>query len=153
LVRHWRGELSLARSYWINYLVLGACAGLSFGALGAAINIRGVEQPVCWLISLGLTWSAITLFTIWSATGVWRAATAYRRAGKRFWGVAAKVTIALGAANLVYSLLFVAIPQGLGICEILAGDARLGSHQFKVVNNGSMLDFSGGISFGTAKEF
>jgi hypothetical protein len=153
MARHWRGEFSLPRSYWINYLLLGIGVGLAFGALGAVINLRGVEQPVCWLISLALTWSAITLFTIWSAIGVWRAATAYRRAGKRFWGVAAKVTIALGAANLVYSLVFVAIPQGLGICEILAGDARLGSHQFKVMNNGSMLDFSGGISFGTAKEF
>jgi hypothetical protein len=153
IARHWRGELSLPRSYWINYLVLGTGIGLAFGPLGAAISQRGVEQPVWWLISLGLTWSVISLFTIWGATGVWRAATAYRRAGKRFWGAAAKVIIGLGALNLVYSILFVAIPQAYGICEILAGDARLASHQFKVLNNGTMLDFSGGISFGTAKEF
>lgn len=153
IARHWRGELSLPRSYWINHLLLGIGVGLAFGALAAAINLSAVEQPVWWLISLGLTWSVVTLFTIWGATGVWRAATAYRRAGKRFWGVTAKVTIALGALNLVYSLLFVAIPQGLGIVEIVAGDARLASHQFKVLNNGTMLDFSGGISFGTAKEF
>ena len=153
MARHWRGELSLPRSYGITSLLLGIGGGLAFGALGAAINLRGVEQPVCWLISLALTWSAITLFTIWGAIGVWRAATAYRRAGKRFWGVAAKVTVTIGALNLVYSIPFVAIPQGLGIYEIVAGDARLASHQFKVLNNGSMLDFSGGISFGTAKEF
>ena len=153
IARHWRGEFSLPRSYWINYLVLGIGVGLAFSALSAAINQRAVEQPVYWLISLGLTWSAITLFTIWGAIGVWRAATAYRRAGKRFWGVAAKVTVALGALNLAYSIPFVAIPQGLGIYEIVAGDARLATHQFKVLNNGSMLDFSGGISFGTAKEF
>ena len=153
IARHWRGEFSLPRSYWINYLVLGTGVGLAFGVLGAAINLRAGEQPVRWLISLGLTWSAIILFTIWGAIGVWRAATAYRRSGKRFWGAAAKVTMALGALHLVYSLLFVAIPQGLGIYEIVAGDARLASHQFKVLNNGTMLDFSGGISFGTAKEF
>ena len=151
--RHWRGELSLPRSYWINYLVLGSCAGLSFGVLGAAINHRAVEQPVRWLISLGLTWSAIILFTIWGAVGVWRAATTYRRSGKRFWGATAKVTIALGALNLVYSIVAVAIPQAYGIAEIVAGDDLLASHQFKVLNNGAMLDFSGGISFGTAKEF
>ena len=153
IARHWRGELSLPRAYWINYLVLGTCAALSFGVLGAVINLGGVEQPVRWLISLSLTWSAIVLFTIWGGVGVWRAATAYRRAGKRFWGGVAKVTIALGAIHLGYSVVAVAIPQGLGICEILAGDTRLASHQFKVLNNGTMLDFSGGISFGTAKEF
>jgi hypothetical protein len=153
IARHWRGELSLPRSYWINHLVLGSGVGFAFNALGSAINHRAVEQPVRWLISLGLTWSVIIPFSIWAAIGVWRAATAYRRAGKRFWGAAAKATIALGALNLAYSILFVAIPQASGICEILAGDVRLGQHQFKVLNNGTMLDFSGGISFGTAKEF
>jgi hypothetical protein len=153
IARHWRGELSLSRSYWINHLVLGCGVGFAVGALGTAINHRAVEQPVRWLISLGLTWSVITLFSIWAVIGVWRAATAYRRAGKRFWGASAKATIMLGMLKFVYSILFVVIPQAYGICEILAGDVRLGPHQFKVLNNGTMLDFSGGISFGTAKEF
>ena len=153
IARHWRGELSLRRSYWINHLVLGSGVGFALGALGIGINHGAVEQPVRWLISLGLTWSVIIVFSIWSAIGIWRAATAYRRAGKRFWGAAAKATIVLGALNLVYSVLFVAVPKASGICEILAGDARLGSHQFKVLSNGTMLDFSGGISFGTANEF
>jgi hypothetical protein len=117
------------------------------------IEHGAVEQPVRWLISLGLTWGVITLVSLWTATGVWRAATAYRRTGKRFWGAAAKATIALGALQLLYSILCVAIPQASGIYEIMAGDVRLGQHQFKVLNNGTMLDFSGGISFGTAKEF
>ncbi|MBR1189732.1 hypothetical protein [Bradyrhizobium sp. AUGA SZCCT0160] len=153
IARHWRGELSLPRSYWINYVVLGTSFGLASAVLGAAINPSVGEQPVRWLISHGLTWIAIILFTIWGAIGVWRAATAYRQTGKRFWGTAAKATMALGAFHLVYSVYYVAIPQGLGIYEIAAGDARLASHQFKVLNNGTMLDFSGGISFGTAKEF
>jgi len=153
IARHWRGELSLPRAFWINYMLLGIAVGLVVGALAVAINLHGVDQPVRWLISLSLTWTAITLFTTWAAIGVWRAATAYRRAGKRFWGVAAKVTIALGMIHLGYSVLFVAIPQGAGIYEIVTGDTGLGTHQFKVLNNGTMLDFSGGISFGTAKEF
>jgi hypothetical protein len=153
IARHWRGELSLARSYWINHLVLGIGVGVALVALGFAINHRAVEQPVRWLISLILTWSVIVLYSVWASTGVWRAATAYRRAGKRFWGAAAKTMMVLGALNIVYSLLFVAAPQASGYYEILAGDARLGPHQFKVLNNGTMLEFSGGISFGTAQEF
>jgi len=153
IARHWRGEFSLARSYWINHWVLDIGVGVALVALASAINYRAVEQPIRWLISLTLTWSVIILFSIWAAIGVWRAATAYRRTGKRFWGAAAKTTMVLGALHLVYSLLFIAIPQASGVCEILTGDARLGAHQFKVLNNGTMLDFSGGISFGTAKEF
>jgi hypothetical protein len=153
IARHWRGELSLARSYWINHLVLGVGAGVALAALAAGINRGAVEQPVRWLISLGLTWSAIVLFSTWAWVGVWRAATAYRRSGKRVWGAAAKAMVVIGMLKLVYSILVVAIPQASGLCEILAGDAHIGPHQFKVLNNGTMLDFSGGITFGTAKEF
>ena len=151
--RHWRGEYSLPRSYWVNHLVLGTAVGAVIGVLGSAINIHAGEHPMRWLISSGLIWTTIILFTIWAATGVWRAATAYSRSGKRFWGVATKVVIGFGVLHLVYSVVAVAIPQAYGIAEIAAGDARLASHQFKVLNNGTMLDFSGGISFGTAKEF
>lgn len=153
IARHWRGELALPRSYWINHLALGAGTGIAAGALASVIEHGGDAQPVRWLISLGLAWGVIILFSLWSATGVWRAATAYRRAGKRFWGVAAKATVALGAIHLVYSVLCVAIPQAAGIYEIVTGDKRIGQHQFKVMGDGTMLDFSGGISFGTAKEF
>lgn len=153
IARHWRGELSLPRSFWINHFALGTGAGVAAGALALTIEHGAVEQPVRWLISLGLTWGVITLVSLWTATGVWRAATAYRRTGKRFWGAAAKATIVIGALQLLYSILCVAIPQASGIYEIMAGDVRLGQHQFKVLNNGTMLDFSGGISFGTAKEF
>jgi hypothetical protein len=153
IARHWRGEFSLPRAFWVNHLLLGIAVGLALGAMAVAINLHAVEQPIRWLISLGLTWTVSILFSVWAAIGVWRAATAYRRAGKRFWGVTAKVTMALGALHLCYTLLFVAIPQGAGFYEIVAGDAGMGAHQFKVLNNGTMLDFSGGISFGTAKEF
>src|SRR5205823_4748934 len=90
IARHWRGEFSLPRSYWINHLAIGAGTGIAVGALASTIERGAVEQPVRWLISLGLTWIVIILFSVWAATGVWRAATAYRRAGKRFWGAAAK---------------------------------------------------------------
>lgn len=153
IARHWRGELSLSRSYWINYLLFGAGVGLGLGAMSTAINHDAAEQPLRWLISLGLTWAVITLFWIWGGIGVWRAATQYQRAGRRFWGAAAKAVIVLGGFQLASGLMVVAIPQASGICEILAGDVRLAQHQFKVLYNGTMLDFSGGISFGTAKEF
>src|SRR5260370_871760 len=59
IARHWRGELSLPRSFWINHLALGAGTGVAAGALASTIEHGTVEQPVRWLISLGLTWSVI----------------------------------------------------------------------------------------------
>src|SRR5262249_49839339 len=104
IARHWRGQLSLPPAYWINHLALGASLGIALGALATTIERGAGDQPLRWLISLGVTWSVIILFSVWAATGVWRAATAYRRSGKRFWGTAAKATIALGALHLAYSV-------------------------------------------------
>lgn len=150
--RHWRGELSLPKSYWVNGIVFGLLVGVTVGALGFAVNSRGDAQPVVWMATLIATWIIVALFTMWQAVGVWRSATHYRISGRKFWGGLAKTVTVLGVINLAYNCLFVGTAQLAGIYEIIAGDARVGPHQFKVLAGGQMLEFSGGITFGVAGE-
>jgi hypothetical protein len=150
--RHWRGELSLPKSYWVNGLVFGFLVGTAIASVGYGVNSRGEGQPVVWLVTLIATWVIVALFTMWQAVGVWRSATNYKAAGHHFWGGLAKTVTVLGVLNLAYSCLFVGTAQLAGIYEIIDGDARVGPHQFKVLANGQMLEFSGGITFGVANE-
>ncbi|WP_154070811.1 RDD family protein [Bradyrhizobium lablabi] len=150
--RHWRGELSLPKSYWINGIVFGFIVGIAVAALGFAVNSRSEAQPVLWLVTLIATWVIVALFTMWQAVGVWRSATNYKAGGKHFWGGLAKTVTVLGVLNLAYNCLFVGTAQLAGIYEIIDGDARVGAHQFKVLANGQVLEFSGGITFGVANE-
>ncbi|GKQ56086.1 RDD family protein [Bradyrhizobium sp. Ce-3] len=152
LVRHWRGELSLPVSYWVNGTVLGAGLGVVIGVLGHVLNERGSEYLVLWLVSVIAIWASIVLLRIWVTVGVWRAASHYQASGKSFWGGAAKVVTTLGVAYVAYSCLFVAAPQIAGVYEIVTGDTRVGPHQFRVLANGRGLEFSGGITFGVAHE-
>jgi hypothetical protein len=152
LARHWRGELSLPKSYWVNGIVFGFIVGAAVAALGFAVNSRGEAQPVVWMVTLIATWVIVALFTMWQAVGVWRSATYYKMSGGRFWGGLAKTVTVLGIVNLAYNCLFVGTAQLAGIYEIIAGDARVGPHQFKVLANGQTLEFSGGITFGVARE-
>ena len=105
-----------------------------------------------WLVTLIATWVVVSLFTMWQAVGVWRSATNYKASGKYFWGGLAKTVTVLGVLNLAYNCLFVGTAQMAGIYEIIDGDARVGPHQFKVLANGQVLEFSGGITFGVANE-
>lgn len=149
--RHWRGELSLPKSYWVNGLVFGLVVGAAVASVGYGVNRSGEAQPVVWFVTLIGTWVVIALFTMWQAVGVWRSATRYKAGGNHFWGGLAKTVTVLGVINLAYNCLFVGTAQLAGIWEIIDGDARVGPHQFKVVND-RMLEFSGGITFGVANE-
>ena len=153
IVRHWRGELSLPVSYWLNGILGAVIVGATVGVLAYTINRQGAAQPLMWLISLIVAWMSAALLTVWQAVGVWRSATRYRQSGRRFWGVAAKALALLGVVQLAANFTTVGAAQIAGIYEIVAGDARVGPHEFHVVGNGQTLQFSGGITFGVAREF
>jgi hypothetical protein len=150
--RHWRGELSLPQSYWLNGLIGGFAVSVAIGALGYAIGHQGDAQPILWLASLILIWGTVALVTAWQMVGVWRSATHYQHSGKKFWGAAAKIVTVLGVLNAGYDFLFFGVAQMMGMYEIISGDSRVGPHQFQVAADGRTLDFYGGITFGVAKE-
>jgi hypothetical protein len=73
-VRHWRGELSLPVSYWLNGVLGGLMIGVIVGGLAYLIRIRDDAQPLMWLASLTMTWVAGALLAVWQTVGVWRSA-------------------------------------------------------------------------------
>jgi hypothetical protein len=150
--RHWRGELSLPLSYWVNGTLCGVLSGLFIAGLGALIYREGEARPLVWLISLSTVWFLIVVLAIWQLVGIWRSATHYQQNGKRFWGGVAKALMVLGGLQVVFSFFTVATPQIAGIFEIVTGDSHVGPHQFRILAGGEMLEFSGGITFGVAKE-
>jgi len=93
--RHWRGDLSLARSWWIGgVLINGLAVGMLF-AIAAQVTIllfdrnRGVAV-VLLLLQIVLTIGAY----VWAVVGVWRSAG--KHPGSRFWPIVARVMIVLG---------------------------------------------------------
>jgi hypothetical protein len=152
LVRHWRGELSLPVSYWLNGTVSGLVVGLVIGGMAYLINWQGDAEPVVWLSTLIASWILAALLTIWQAVGIWRAAIRYRRSGKDFWGGVAQMLTVAGLLVFPYDFATVGVPQLAGIYEIVSGDAHVGPHEFHVLANGQTLEFSGGITFGVTQE-
>jgi hypothetical protein len=152
LVRHWRGELSLPVSYWLNGTVSGLVVGLVIGGMAYLINWQGDAEPVVWLSTLIASWILAALLTIWQAVGIWRSAIRYRQSGKDFWGGVAQMLTVAGLLVFPYDFATVGAPQLAGIYEIVSGDAHVGPHEFHVLANGQTLEFSGGITFGVTQE-
>lgn len=74
--KHWRGELSLPVSYWINYAGLGAVIGV--------LQAFQKFSPLELLLLVGAS--------VWSVVGTWRAAS--KRQGG--WGTVVHVVVVLG---------------------------------------------------------
>src|SRR5208337_2623796 len=86
LLRHWRGECSLAVSYWVNGWL--AVIPIATVALLVGVASKEARQPWLYLTGLSLIWSVVILAVVWQSVGTWRsAARAKRLRGRRFWPV------------------------------------------------------------------
>lgn len=151
-VRHWRGELSLPISYWVN-CVLGNIPLLVVLALIAGITeLKDEFDPTIALLAALGTWVVIAVVGLWQTVGTWRAATSYRLSHpSKYWGGITKCFLFVGILQLAAALANTGIPQIHEYYKIYAGDEDVGKYAFKVLRDGRELEFSGGITFGAAK--
>jgi hypothetical protein len=88
--RHWRGEISLPISFWVNglcgYIIFGlVILGISYIVRLAEVNIVAIAVVLAMFVIIRVA------FYTWQLVGIWRSATSYtERTGRRFWVVAAK---------------------------------------------------------------
>jgi len=153
LFRHWRGELSLPVSYWLNGILAAIAmhtAAFSFGAF-----VDGAKLKAGAAMALGLTCflAATSILLAWQMVGIWRSATRHAAKGKVFWAVAAKIIVILGVARSAFDLGGTFVPLIADHIKIAMGDEHIGENHFRLLRNGTELEFVGGLKTGTAKEF
>lgn len=97
--RHWRGELRLGRSYWVNTILLSA---LVLGGLLWLETARGTLEsdreigPLAYALVLTALAGFRALLALWQAVGVWRSASRHpARGGRRLWAALAKLAVVL----------------------------------------------------------
>ncbi len=97
-VRHWRGDLSLGVSYWLNgllaYLLVAILAGFVVG-LKETAGLKATAAAVILLYTFAIALS------VWQIVGIWRSSSNHvRRGGLAVWATLAKVAVVLGILNL-----------------------------------------------------
>src|SRR5689334_361523 len=147
--RHWRGNLSLPVSYWVNG-TLGTVAivalmvvarsmdlGKTLGAFGSGALILGF---------LGFAYAG----TIWQLVGIWRSAGHHPdRGGSTGWAAMAKVMVVIGFLS-GFGQVAQQLPLWKQAFQLVAGVDVTPNSEFRVLNRATELEVSGGMSFGTA---
>jgi hypothetical protein len=156
-VRHWRGELSLAVSYWaINF-----CAFIASTVAVAVINVtlvpsRGYEPSLLLAVNI-LTWLALAVILVWQVVGLWRSAR--RRAielGKlrrsAFWPLAAQFAAVLGVLQFAATFSATGAPSLTELSRIVfQNDPDIPNAMVTIADGGRTLKIEGGIKYGLSR--
>jgi hypothetical protein len=150
--RHWRGELSLPVSYFVNGLLMGFAATAVVFAISARLLGEGYAPWPGFLAFVGL-WGFVLLVSLWQIVGIWRAADNHpMRGGRVFWARVAKFLMIIGALQTAWTFMQNGWPQIKESFLIVAGDPTVGTFTLRLMNAGTEIEFAGGIPFGAAQE-
>jgi hypothetical protein len=136
--RHWRGEISLGRSYWLN----GVLAGFALRAFltSVAHTYAGTGGPYGDVARMVATRILILSVNTWQFVGIWRSAS---RSKARGWALAAKICICAGVVTTL-----VQYGRGLPALRGAIAQARWlaenGSATFRADAGGTELEVYGG---------
>jgi hypothetical protein len=97
ILDHWRGNLSLLISFWIN----GSCTA----AIVALLTLYGSDEldysdlsEASWLLATLTLYCVSLVISVWSIVGIWRSATSYQQKGGALkWSLTARLFALLGA--------------------------------------------------------
>ena len=131
-IQHWRGEHSLARSFWINAIAINIIFQL-FAAFYLDKIITNVPYNE-WYIVLLFSFLSLTVI-IWQIVGLWRSANNHiRKTNQRFGAVIANGVMILGVMVFAHQLLQV-LPAYNRITKDILGDRDQVSSSSLLDNN------------------
>lgn len=151
-LRHWRGELSLPVSYFVNGLFLNFALVFLLTVVSSEL-LSGIHSATPLVVAVVGIWAFALLVTLWQIVGIWRSADRHpSRGGSKFWAGVAKFMVILSVVVTCGQFFGQGVPQLKESFKIAAGDADMGTHELRLLNGGREIEFSGGITFGVTAE-
>lgn len=111
---HWRGEHSLVRSFWTNFILFAVLETTLICLLAIPIIYVVYTSNSLSLIEIFLAMGSIFyiivyilsfIYFVWASVGVWRSSYSYiKNAKRKLWGISAQFVVVLFAVCQVYSI-------------------------------------------------
>lgn len=102
IIAHWRGELSLAISFWVNGFLVNLLSSPVWTAFEATYG--GMYKRPSWSVvaAFGVLAICSLAVSVWQLVGIWRSAGRHIKETRRlFWALAAQFTVFTGFLGLV----------------------------------------------------
>ncbi|MCE5242232.1 MAG: hypothetical protein ABFD98_17925 [Syntrophobacteraceae bacterium] len=147
VVRHWRGELPLGVSCWVNAVLLSV---LFHSLVSPCLGLVNAEaSPRTFAVAVLSLWLIYYTIASWQYVGLWRSARhQLRRGGRRLPARAVQVFVVFGTLAAMQTLFFTALPQSKEYAEIAMRLDPCSRYTLRVLHGGTELEISGAIGFG-----
>ncbi len=147
IVRHWRGDLPLAVSYWVNTALVTV---ILTALITALVNIMDITfMPVVYSLIIIALWAFLYVVAPWQIVGCWLSAENHiRETNRYFWARIVQFIVFLGAINSIYMFFTTAWPQITEYTKIAIGSDSSSKYTIRVLRQGTEIEVSGGIGFG-----
>jgi GYF domain 2 len=153
LVRHWRGELSLPMAYWVNGIASNFVAHTIVNVSDFVTDHSDLTAGQYVAVVLAPNVADLVIIG-WLAVGIWRSASRHKsRGGWVFWAWLAKSMVILTAAVDIALFAVVSFPVISDGVRIALGYDQSSEYAFRLLRDGTELEFSGEIEIGTARAF
>jgi hypothetical protein len=148
IARHWRGELTLPVSFWVNNVALPLPMGFAIGAFAAWITVTG-DYLRGGSIAVLACWPLLLIFSVWCWVGAWRSATAHSQSGgSSLWAGLAKVCVLLGVIGTGTSTFLDFVPNIGPYLQMARGIDPIGHVTAGVSADGRKLVLDGPLGLG-----
>lgn len=155
MTRFWRGEVSLALSFWgIGPLAVALAFVLPEGV---GWLVRGWDfNPLVIFVAIVAIWTIFLALQVYLTVGIWRSARQQRFDAARrrvLWGMAAQFVLALAALYSARLFIMTGVPElaeGAGMA--LFDDPSLPPYSVRLMRGGTEAEIAGGFKYGLARE-
>jgi hypothetical protein len=148
--RHWRGEFSLARSFWVNFVLLDFLIQLLGNWSPAGIiNVHPKTAALAFLV-LVLVWFLV--ICPWQFVGIWRAGRRHlAETGKHFWARSAQLSVIL-ALLIVGIGLYSRWPGYKDLFKMVFLKDPIAAYTVSLVRDDTLIHVAGSFGFGVVDE-
>ena len=150
LRRHWRGELSLSQSFWVNFILLDLLLQL-VGTWSPAgiINVHPKTAALAFLV-LVLVWSLV--ICPWQFVGIWRASRSHLiETGRSFWARGTQLSVILALLLIVVSL-YSRWPGYKDLFKMVFIKDPIADYTVSLVQEDTLIHVVGSFGFGVVDE-
>lgn len=147
--RHFNGDYSLGRSYWLHTVLFSLCPFIAILLLGQLVGNRPARFASAAII---LVTALSVVLWFWAVAGTWASAGKHAsRGGRPSLAMAAKVAIVLGLFRLIGDI-GGQLPSLAEHAKVALGGQLGLPTKFKLQADGRSVVLSGGINDGSAAE-